>query len=148
MKLCKNFNPHLWGGEVPLVNTSLYCGKLICLKLGYQSSYHYHKVKDETFYCLFGEVKLEIGKEKKEVILRAGDSFRLTPTIVHRFSAIKRNPTQNKGEFLKQIMNFLKIPYPVRVGIVTNVFDSVILEVSTHDSPEDNVKLELARKID
>lgn len=156
----KNFHPHLWGGEIHLVNSELYCSKFLCLKKGFQSSYHYHNIKDETFVCLFGNVKVELGKvphpgKKIEygepeniVILKPGDTLRLKPRQdIHRFQAISMNPTTNKGAYLQQTMDYLKTPYPVQLGIITNIYDAVLLEISTHDEITDNVKLEQARRI-
>ncbi|GAI09553.1 unnamed protein product, partial [marine sediment metagenome] len=50
----------VWGNEVWIVNCPLYCGKFLYLDKGAESSYHYHKEKQETFYCLKGQVALTI----------------------------------------------------------------------------------------
>ena len=56
--------PKVWGEELWLVNSDKYCGKLLTIKKGAKSSYHYHKEKQETFFCLYGDVLLTIeGKE-------------------------------------------------------------------------------------
>lgn len=52
--------PKVWGEELWLVNSDKYCGKLLTVNEGAQGSYHYHKEKEETFYCLYGEVSLTI----------------------------------------------------------------------------------------
>ena len=49
-----------WGRELWIVNCLEYCGKLLCLDEGAESSIHYHKEKQETFYCLEGQVGLMI----------------------------------------------------------------------------------------
>lgn len=49
-----------WGREIWTVNCPLYCGKLLYLDKGAQSSYHYHRQKKETFYCIEGQVGLTI----------------------------------------------------------------------------------------
>jgi len=49
-----------WGRERWIVNCRLYCSKLIYLDKGAQSSYHYHKKKQETFYCLDGQASLRV----------------------------------------------------------------------------------------
>jgi len=49
-----------WGRELWIVNCSEYCGKLLYLDEGAESSIHYHKEKQETFYCLEGQVGLMI----------------------------------------------------------------------------------------
>lgn len=67
----------VWGKEIWLVNTDLYCGKLLLLNQGATSSYHYHNNKVETFYAYRGMVKLTI--EDKDYILTATTS----PVTIH-----------------------------------------------------------------
>jgi quercetin dioxygenase-like cupin family protein len=138
------FDKHLWGGELKLIATELYTAKLICLKKGFQSSLHCHHKKDETFFVLFGQVSLEVNT--KEFIMNPGDSIRLKPNDVHRFKATQ-NKAVGKGEFLKEIMNYLKVPREIKLGVITNMYDAVILEASTYDDPKDNIKIKLARRI-
>lgn len=52
--------PKVWGKEVWLVNNDKYCAKLLHLDRGAEGSMHYHPVKQETFYCLEGQVALTI----------------------------------------------------------------------------------------
>lgn len=54
----------VWGEEIWLVNNDRYCGKLLVLDRNAQSSYHYHKNKQETFYAIEGFAVLTVeGKE-------------------------------------------------------------------------------------
>ena len=76
----------VWGSENWLVNNKKYCAKFLNLKKGYQCSYHYHKKKDETFYCLEGCVKLIV--EKKLYTLATGQQIRIKPKQKHKFNAI------------------------------------------------------------
>jgi mannose-6-phosphate isomerase-like protein (cupin superfamily) len=66
------------------------------------SSLHYHKEKDETFIIIKGEVQLEVGgpcqlgldklyPKKKVYRLKVGESYRLEPHTVHRFTSISNN---------------------------------------------------------
>ena len=50
-----------WGYEEVIVNLPEYCGKFLNIKKGGRSSVHYHKNKKETFYCIKGEVMLDVG---------------------------------------------------------------------------------------
>ena len=50
----------VWGEEIWLVNSPKYCGKLLMLEEGARGSYHYHKEKEETFFCLEGNATLVI----------------------------------------------------------------------------------------
>ena len=74
-----------WGYEELITNTDKYCGKRLVLKEGYRCSLHYHKIKDETFYILSGEMHLELDDER--VVLNTRDSIRILPGQKHRFSA-------------------------------------------------------------
>lgn len=48
-----------WGFERWIVNKEEYCGKLLFIKKDKRLSLHMHKLKDETFYCQSGIVRIE-----------------------------------------------------------------------------------------
>ena len=75
-----------WGSEKILINTKLYCSKILYLDKGYQCSVHCHKIKDETFYMLHGEAILEVGSE--QVLLAKDMSVRILRGIYHRFKGL------------------------------------------------------------
>lgn len=50
----------VWGQEDWIVNCDEYCGKFLRLNKGATSSYHYHRIKKETFYCINGQVVLTV----------------------------------------------------------------------------------------
>ena len=50
-----------WGYEKWICNSEKYCGKLLFFNAGKKCSYHYHKIKDETFYVQSGELKMTYG---------------------------------------------------------------------------------------
>ena len=75
-----------WGRERWLVNNERYCAKILDVSCNRQSSLHYHKVKDETFFVLFGSCYIQIDGET--VLMQEGDSVRLKPESVHRFYCI------------------------------------------------------------
>ena len=81
----------VWGIEEWMVNNKKYCGKILTLNPGYICSYHHHKEKDETFYCLRGAVYIRIDKE--ENILRDGESVRIMPGTMHEFASLEKNST-------------------------------------------------------
>ena len=80
-----------WGFEEWLVNTEKYCGKRIFEEPKWSSNgnFHYHPIKDETFYCLEGVLQLDIGLEQNGWIssnlIHEGQVFRIKPGIRHRF---------------------------------------------------------------
>ena len=116
----------LWGSESWSHNDDKYCMKTLFLNSGFQSSMHYHKVKEETFQVVAGKVKLEYmpwykdGVDTfdvvKQVYLQPYQDFTLLPGVPHRFTAI--TPT------------------------------AVIVEASTKHSDEDVVRLEESRAIE
>ena len=61
--------PKGWGYEKWIVNTEEYCGKLLFLNEGKRCSWHYHKLKDETFYLQSGKILLYYGDLMEQTIL-------------------------------------------------------------------------------
>lgn len=82
-----------WGWELWFANTARYCGKLLFVKWNDWSSkgaYHYHKIKDETFFVISGTLKLEyvtLDGEFKSMLLRENESFRVHTQMKHKFTA-------------------------------------------------------------
>lgn len=97
-----------WGFEKIIINTDQYCGKLLYIVKGKNTSMHYHKTKDETFFVHSGKLKMFYNdniKEVKEhtvslgdgglynnmhtVTLNPGDNFRVLPGRVHQIFALE-----------------------------------------------------------
>lgn len=82
-----------WGSELIIINTPKYCGKILTIKRGHIGSKHYHKKKDETFYVLKGEIKLETWEPNGSMgafYLCEGETFRILPRTIHRFTGLKQ----------------------------------------------------------
>lgn len=79
-----------WGYEIWLVNNDLYCGKLLTIKRGGQSSYHYHPIKMETFVVVDGKVKL-IVNGKEYILTSASNAITIEPNDRHSFYGIQRS---------------------------------------------------------
>ena len=83
-----------WGSELWFQNNSKYCGKQLEVFRKYWSSkglFHFHKIKDETFFVVEGTLLLHIidrNGDLKPIVLSKGDSFRIRPYMKHRFTAI------------------------------------------------------------
>ena len=109
---------HTWGYELWIENNEKYCNKLLILHKEFESSWHYHERKDETFIILEGEVSLTYANgleaPAKTIVLSKGDKFRLKPGVVHTFKSLTNKST--------------------------------VMEISTTDDG-DNVKLRPARKL-
>jgi len=81
-----------WGREEIFAENERYAGKLLYIDAGHSLSLQYHERKDETLYVLEGEVVLLVGTADeagglREMILRRGESFRITPGMRHRMRA-------------------------------------------------------------
>lgn len=91
-----------WGYEVWVENNELYCCKHLHILPEKQCSLHYHRIKDEVFYILNGELRLDIYEDidcipdyrlshppllMDSIILKKGESYRIHPRIPHRFTS-------------------------------------------------------------
>lgn len=80
-----------WGHELIWASTDRYVGKVLHVKAGEALSLQYHERKDETIHTLRGRMKFFVGAsadELREVVLEEGQSFHITPGMVHRMEAI------------------------------------------------------------
>ncbi len=86
----KNLIQKSWGQEMWFANNEKYCGKeIICVedKWSSEGKYHYHPIKDETFWVIDGELLLDI--EGREIVLDPlSDSQRIYPGVKHRFRSV------------------------------------------------------------
>jgi mannose-6-phosphate isomerase-like protein (cupin superfamily) len=83
----KEFNfEKVWGYETWIVNNEEYCGKFLHLKKNHRCSTHYHKKKDETFYCMGGNVLMELGGDV--FVLIPGEAVRVQREVPHRFTGL------------------------------------------------------------
>jgi mannose-6-phosphate isomerase-like protein (cupin superfamily) len=94
-----------WGMEIEFINTPLYCYKMLVCVHGRWSSkgqFHYHVVKDETFFVVRGKLELETRDTfraehflfetvKNVSILHPQDTFRVFPTMHHRFRSVGKS---------------------------------------------------------
>ncbi|MBV6520682.1 MAG: hypothetical protein MNPFHGCM_00800 [Gemmatimonadaceae bacterium] len=79
-----------WGYETIWAHTDQYVGKILHIVAGESLSVQYHNVKDETVYLLSGTMKYWVATdgELRDVHLREGDAYRITPGTVHYMEAI------------------------------------------------------------
>jgi len=83
-----------WGYEMWLHNDEKYCGKLLYFDKGKRCSYHYHKLKYETFYLQSGMIQLRHSYDNDlqaaaVEILMPGDTFEILPNLRHEMLALK-----------------------------------------------------------
>lgn len=86
--------PKGWGYENWIVNKPDYCGKLLFFNAGKKCSWHYHLIKDETFFIGSGSIKLiysdddDISKANSLYMLK-GDKFHIYPGLRHQMIALE-----------------------------------------------------------
>lgn len=103
-----------WGHELIFESNDLYCGKLLCFeKAGSKFSMHFHMIKDETWHVLAGSF-----------IVRWIETADATTNV----------KVLEKGDTWR---NLPGTPHQLE-AIEDN---SVIVEVSTPDSVEDNYRI-------
>lgn len=76
----------VWGSEEIIVNNDMYAGKILHIDRNAISSYHCHKVKHETFYCLYGRVELNIDGET--ILLLPQEFISIEPGVYHSFKGM------------------------------------------------------------
>lgn len=74
-----------WGAAILNCINREYCKKLIILLPGQKHPSHHHEKKEETFQVLYGDMKVRIGDEEKE--LKAGDMLTVERKVNHDFSS-------------------------------------------------------------
>ena len=79
-----------WGHETIWAHTDRYVGKVLHIKAGHALSVQYHNRKDETIHLLSGEMiyRVKEGDELRDMKLRAGESFRNEPGVIHQMEAV------------------------------------------------------------
>ena len=87
-------HPKGWGYEKWIVNKEDYCGKLLHMIKGKKCSWHYHTLKDETFYLQDGKILLKYSddddiKKAKEIVLNRGDKFHIYRGLRHQMFAVE-----------------------------------------------------------
>ena len=103
-----------WGREVIFATNEKYCGKLLCFdKAGVKFSLHFHAEKDESWYVLNGSFELE---------------------VVNTKDASTMKKVLSKGDTWRNPPN---LPH----RLISLEDDSIIIEVSTPDSVEDNYRI-------
>jgi mannose-6-phosphate isomerase-like protein (cupin superfamily) len=81
-----------WGYEDWLHNSKDYCGKILTVFQDKSSSWHYHKLKNETFYIQSGIILLEIIDNDicKTYKMQKGDIFDISKGTKHRFTGLSK----------------------------------------------------------
>lgn len=79
-------------GELIQVNTGRWRQlNILKLKKGFSFGGHYHKLKEELFYIIKGEIKISIKNDggTHSLLLKSGDCFLVEPYDNHTLHALK-----------------------------------------------------------
>lgn len=85
-----------WGYEEWLVNNELYCGKILYFLANRRCSFHFHKLKTETFYVLSGRVKILFSlsdeiSSAEQLDLSSGSIFHVPIGLRHQIQALEES---------------------------------------------------------
>ena len=76
---------HPWGRETIWAKTEKYAAKFLHIKEKMKLDKQFHNHKAETVYVLYGTLVIEIGEDSEEIELRKGQSFHISPGLIHRY---------------------------------------------------------------
>lgn len=93
-RLIPEKHPKGWGYELWITNKEYYCGKLLVFNANKKFSWHYHKIKDETFFIIKGSFffyhswsdDLELASHLQ---LNIGDTFHVPAGLRHQLVALE-----------------------------------------------------------
>lgn len=83
-----------WGYERWATNNDKYCGKLLYFNKNKRCSWHYHRIKDETFYVSSGKAIIKHSFEDDinnacSTLLKKGDTFHVPVGMRHQVIALE-----------------------------------------------------------
>jgi D-lyxose ketol-isomerase len=86
-------NFYKYGLSMITIHNEKYCKKLLFLLQKQIHPDQFHKQKEETFFILYGKVKLILKEKNKKIIknLSEGDIYTIKPRTVHKFIAKSKN---------------------------------------------------------
>jgi oxalate decarboxylase/phosphoglucose isomerase-like protein (cupin superfamily) len=76
----------VWGSELWIINTPLYCNKMLIVKKGHHTSMHFHQEKHETMFCAEGSFRIDFIDGNGDLVSRVlnqADSIVIPPTLAH-----------------------------------------------------------------
>ncbi len=81
-----------WGYEKIVISTEKYLTKELYIREGYQTSFHYHEVKDETLSITKGSGYVQF--EDRKEYYRKNDNIRIKPRVPHTIVAMENTLLQ------------------------------------------------------
>jgi sialic acid synthase SpsE/D-lyxose ketol-isomerase len=86
-------NFYKFGLSMITIHNSEYCKKILFLFYKQKHPDQFHKKKKETFFIVFGKIKLSIKKNSKtkNLLLNTGDIYTINPNDIHSFEAVSKD---------------------------------------------------------
>ena len=138
--------PKIWGGEQIIVNNDQYCGKILTFIKDHKASFHFHKLKTETFHILDGRILLIYSSEDvnklekhKDVVKDILDNAYNNRYSLSSFRTLVGYSPPIHCIFLSKGESFQIDPLLVHQAIALE--DSKIIEFSTHSDDSDSYRI-------
>lgn len=89
-----HIEPKGWGREIWIENNSQYCGKILEIRKGKRCSFHFHKLKTESFYLRSGRLRVRVqtspdAEDSFYFELHEGECMDVRPGMVHQMEGIE-----------------------------------------------------------
>ena len=89
-----NIVPKGWGREVWIANNEQYCGKILEIKKGKRCSFHFHQIKNETFFLRSGRLLVRVKENADAAVIEEfemgpGDCLDVPRGLVHQMLALE-----------------------------------------------------------
>ncbi|HLH78214.1 MAG TPA: hypothetical protein VKV28_15525 [Candidatus Binataceae bacterium] len=89
-----HIEPKGWGRELWIANGKEYCGKILEIAQGKRCSFHFHKLKAESFYLLSGRLKVRVKRSPEETVIEEfemlpGQCMDVPRGLVHQMEALE-----------------------------------------------------------
>jgi quercetin dioxygenase-like cupin family protein len=139
------FKPKNWGSETIIVNNDKYCGKKMFIAKNCYCSFHYHIVKDETFYVSRGKLGVVIHRalHQNNELLTNGLLKNCKPHIYVEFDIFPHSTEicAMCAEYRELLPgDILHLP-PFTIHRFYGFEDTTFYEFSTHDDPADSIRI-------
>lgn len=89
-----HIEPKGWGREIWISNNSRYCGKVLEITKGKRCSFHFHKLKTESFFLRSGRLSIKVkesveAEATREFELHEGQCMDVPVGLVHQMTALE-----------------------------------------------------------
>lgn len=131
--------PKGWGYERIIINSPLYCGKELVFFSGRSCSFHYHRIKDETFLITRGAIQIRWNLPLTDI-----ERWWEDPDIIHDYDAFGGTYENILYQNSNSQTFYPGDVFHVPVGMIHQMKafgDSALMEFSTHHKDSDSYRL-------